>query len=594
MYNFNRIFNTLSIMFLIFKYNKSIIFAKSNLILLLIIWTHSHAIGQYDFSFERSINLNLDNTSHWSVLTNNGKLCKTKMVPSHGENCLCVEKKVLTSESDLYFLSQMIVSNNLKEIKSEILFKIDLKGNFEQNDTISLAIRTFDSEFRPIKEIKEYRSLVDKDKWQEVEITQGVCSKQIMYIFFELTFKGKSKNVVLDNLRLLIDAKPFVNRDNKIDNALVEMVKKYCYPISNFDIRTANISHIFDDKTVVGLGENSHGCHEIQVLRRSIVNDLIETKKFNNIILEDNYFRTHYLNLALHSKDSTQFKSAISGLDYWVNKHQELYKLMNDISFSERLNHVNIYGCDFFLNKAFIKFMTTGNTASVEEIKKFISHFDAMDFRSIFDSDNKGNYWPLEKELFCSIYPNESLTKFQNGMAYKTFDYSLKNFTEYSSTNLGYRSRDKAMFDLGSDIINHKGKSIIIAHNGHIGYYNDRMGNFLKKKYKKKYVTIGFLFYEGSYFASDRGVVEDFPFEAFDETYESIFNKMPYDVFFIDLKEMAKNKALINKLSPRSYYHIGAESHLKNRSINVKSLEHDFDYLIFIKKISPLKPLYDE
>lgn len=570
--------------------NKIIFVKKQSILLFFLLFTHSFNSGQYDFSFERSINLNLDNSSHWSVLTNNGQLCKSNIVPSHGEKCLCVEKKDVTNESNLYFISQMIVSNNLKEIKSEIVFKLDIKGNFEQSDTISLAIRTFDSVFKPIKEINEYRTLVGEE-WQEVEISQEMSSKGVMHIFFEFTFKGQSKNVALDNLRLLIDGKPFINRDIKTDNALIEMVKKYCYPITNFDIRTANISHIFDDKTVVGLGENSHGCHEIQVLRHSIVNELLKTKNFKNVILEDNYFRTHYLNLALHSKDTSQFRSAIDGLDYWVNKHRELYKLMTDISFDDKLNHVNIYGCDFFLNNAFIKFMTTGNTSSAEAINKFILHFDAMNFRSILDNDNKGNNWVFEKELFCSIYPNESLTKFQNEMAFKTFDYSLKNLTEYSITDMQHRNREKAMFDLGSDIINHKGKSIILAHNGHVGYYNDRMGNFLKEKYKKKYVTIGFLFYEGSYFANDSGVVQEFPFKATDETYESIFNKIPFDVFFIDLKEMAKNNGLIKKMSPRSCYEIGARSHLKDLSSSVKSLENDFDYLIFFKKISPLKDL---
>jgi erythromycin esterase-like protein len=167
-------------------------------------------------------------------------------------------------------------------------------------------------------------------------------------------------------------------------------------------------------------------------------------------------------------------------------------------------------------------------------------------------------------------------------MTFKAFDYSLRKFSNKTS-----KFRDEGMFDLTNYIIEHKEKSVIVAHNGHIGCFNDRMGFYLKEHFEKKYVTLGFLFYEGKYAAMDTNELEEFNFKADIATYESLFNQIPYNVFFVDLKKLKENKKLIKKISPRGFYQLGATSQFSVKSFDIINLEEKFDYIIFIKKISP-------
>ncbi len=538
--------------------------------------------GQYNFSFERPFELNMDAPGNWSIYSNSGEFCNISNSSTDCEKCLCLAKKESNSKKKLYFFTQMIVNNNLHEIKNEVLFKIDLRSNFNKNDSLKVVIKIFENDFTVIKESTEYLIPSTFDDWSEYEIRQKVSSDKIMNIFFEFSYLGSSEKVEMDNLRIFIDGKAYNNLEIENDSELAELITNYCYPISNFDIETANISRIFDNKTVVGLGENSHGCQEIQVLRNNIVQHLIKTKHFKNIILEDNYFRTHFLNVALHTNDTLAMLSKVRGLNYWINRHQEMYKLIRDISHYKNNKNINVYGCDFLLNKSFIELMSKGSKSFQDDINKFNTHFSAMDFISILESENGQKDWELEKKLFCSIYPNESLSKFENEMTFKAFDYSLRKFSNKTS-----KFRDEGMFDLANYIIEHKEKSVIVAHNGHIGSFNDRMGFYLKEHFEKKYVTLGFLFYEGKYAAMDTNELEEFNFKADIATYESLFNKIPYDVFFVDLKKLKENKKLIKKISPRGFYQLGASSQFSVKSFDVINLEEKFDYIIFIKKISP-------
>lgn len=552
------------------------------LLTIILALNYFYANGQYNFSFERPFQLNIDAPGNWSIYSNSGDFCNFYKSPSDGEKCMCLTKKEFNSKKKLYFFTQMIVNNNLQEIKNELLFKIDLRSNFDKKDSLKVVIKTFENDFTVIRESTEYLIPSELGDWSKYEIRHEVSSEKIMNIFFEFSYLGSSEKVEMDNLRLFIDGKAYNNLEIENDSDAADLITKYCYPISNFDIETANISHIFDNKTVIGLGENSHGCQEIQVLRNNIVQHLIKKKKFKNIILEDNYFRTHFLNVALQSKDTVAILSSVRGLNYWVNRHLEMYKLIRDISSYQ--NHINIFGCDFFLNKSFIELMSKDSNGSQADISLFKTHFGNMDFRSIIENDNIKEDWRKEKELFCALYPNESLSRFENEMTFKAFDYSLRKFVNKTS-----KFRDEGMFDLASDIIEHKGKSILLAHNGHIGYNKDRMGFLLKEQYGEKYVSLGFLFYEGNYAAMDTEELGEFNFKANDLTYESLFNKLPFDIFFIDLKELAKNKKLNKKFSPRGYYEIGATSEFSVKSFDVINLEKKFDYIIFIKKISPTK-----
>lgn len=547
--------------------------------------SHVCLYSQYNFSFELPIQLNTDSPGNWSVYSSKGVLCQSIGLPSEGEKCLCISKKEPTSKNKLFFFTQMIVKNHLsKEIKNELVFKIDIKSKFDKNDSLKLVIKTFENDYTLIKESTEFLTPSTLDDWSEYEIGQKISSEEVMNIFFEFSYLGQSDVVEIDNLRLIIDEEPYINVENEIDSDMIELISKYCYPINNFDIESANITHFFDNKMIVGLGENSHGCQEIQILRNNIVQTLIKTKDFKNIILEDNFFKAHFLNLALHTNDTIKILSSVRGLNYWINRHLEMYKLILEISSFQNNTDINLYGCDFFLNKSFIEIMSNGSNCSQVDIAKFKTHFGNMDFRSIIERDNTKEDWHKEKELFCSLFPNESLSRFENEMSFKAFDYSLKKFLNKTS-----KFRDEGMFDLASDIIEHKGKSILLAHNGHIGYFKDKMGKLFKEHFGKKYVSLGFLFYEGKYVAMDTEELEEFNFKANDHSYEFLFNQLPYDVFFIDLKELTKNKKLIEKFSPRGYYEIGATSQFTVKSFDVINLENKFDYLIFIKKISPTK-----
>ncbi|MFZ1561288.1 MAG: erythromycin esterase family protein [Saprospiraceae bacterium] len=554
------------------------------LLILFIFFILCKTNAQYNLSFEENIKLrNFVSPGNWVLLGDNIRNKKDSVSPSDGIFNLCIEPLNFSESDNIKIYNSQIIINNDIEVNEDIKFYIDIRGEILKVDSLLLRIKSFDLKFTLLEEtVKTYNANIS-EFWTKYEITQKIKSDRISKIFFEFEFYGKGSKIEFDNVEFYIDDTSFKNSYVKNDIHFMNKMKEYIYPINNYDISSISnkkLLNVLAKSKILSLGENSHGCHEIQKMRSNICKFLIENENFKSIILEENYFKSFFLNEALKDTASESLLiERINGLPYWINKNSEFYELIKYL----RLNgSVSLFGCDIRIFNAMYQILNlnndelTDNTLQTNELKKYVSNL--MSNSSSINIDEA-------KLKMKSFLPIKKLQELDNALIENVY---LQSLIRVKSNNM--ISRDSSMAENVKLIQKYQDKILLLAHNGHISKSNYCTGNFLNTYFKEKFVNIGFTFYSGNYLAKDSESVEVFSLpELPANSFESLFSKFGYDVFLIDLKSLRENIDLYKEFSPRVLLELGASSLRNSLDFRISDLGHDFDYIIFIKEITPSK-----
>lgn len=373
-----------------------------------------------------------------------------------------------------------------------------------------------------------------------------------------------------------------------------------------YSISTELLVRVLDEKKIVAIGEATHGTKDFVDLRLSLIKNLVENLDYKLIVVECDYSSTLAINEYIcYSKGS--LKAALKSMGFWIFNNSDFIPTVEWLKAYNKNkaenDKVKLYGCDMqapiiindiisgktILNKP----LSSDGIESLEVLNNFS--------KSKLSKNERDKLDKLKLELNLQIQEITSSEIIVNGLE------TIIQRIDHKIIGPGrdqYEFRDKAMAANFDRIYKQAGacKTILLAHNGHIGKTRNQpglkvsLGGELFKKYGTTYYALGTSFYRGEVSAVDRATKK---FKAFyveqnnKKFIEYTFNKLKMNNFLLDF-ESAKQDTYIDSWlrKPLVARSIGAAFSLSNsdeQNTSITMVPYEtYDGLIFLKNTNAL------
>lgn len=257
---------------------------------------------------------------------------------------------------------------------------------------------------------------------------------------------------------------------------------------------------LFDEKRIVGLGEATHGTSEFTIIRKKLIQYLVEKKGFNTFILEADYSGCIRINRYIHG-ESDDVIAALKEVQYWVwNTHEmvELIEWMRQYNTTHPEN-IQFIGCDMQsiyddklaiprilqqdsndVNAKLIFSEIQGKTNDTATLKTAYSRWNnfytALDLSKYNDHEKK--QWNLINQSLQHYFEHKFLDK---------RDYNYRDSCMAATINTYLYMYPNA-------------KCVYFAHNAHVARFSapfkrsftfKSTGTFLNERWKNEYAAVG-------------------------------------------------------------------------------------------------------
>ncbi|MGG1940149.1 erythromycin esterase family protein [Paenibacillus polymyxa] len=400
-------------------------------------------------------------------------------------------------------------------------------------------------------------------------------------------------------------------------NQITEWLEMHAKPL-----KTTNSTASFNDlkplknmvgsASIVGLGEATHGAHEVFTMKQRIVNYLVSEKGFTNLVLEegwdralelDRYVLTGKGNPSQHLSPVFNTKEMLDLLS-WIRQYNANPKHKSKV----RIIGMDIQSVNENVYNNIIEYIKRNNSDLVprveEKIKGLIPVTKDMNTFESLTKEEKEKYISDAKQISALLEQNKS---YLNGKS-KEFTWIKQNarIIEQFTTMLGGTSPDKpsdfylkhdiAMYENAKWTEEHLGKTIVWGHNGHVSktnmipfIYPKVAGQHLAEYYGERYISIGTSVYKGQYNVyNNDGEFGPYGILKSDDpnSYNYIFGQVKKDQFFIDLRKAnGVTKTWLNE-QHQIFAGITKEGPAIPKTVDI-SLGKTFDILVQIQKVSP-------
>lgn len=318
------------------------------------------------------------------------------------------------------------------------------------------------------------------------------------------------------------------------------------------------------NKTIVALGEGTHGTKEFNIIRSDISKELIQKHNFRIIAFEGAFGDSYFLNKGINSDQDIKKVMKEYLLSIWQTKEFEnLFKWIRNYNKSTQ-DKIIISGFDvnYLANSTVI--LENNNLKNNEEYSSLVKILQnkATIIDNAWTSSNDSTYIVDMKNLIKSGTEGYRITRkvdsifmdkldIDSKLSLKNLELGFENFYRASKEDYNF-DRDSAMAE---NIINiqqlYNKKMIVVAHNGHISNKPTLitgMGVFLKTKYKDKYYALATFSSEGTYSAMKDNIdtknnkfsTYNFP-PILNNSWELEMNKSNLENFFVSFKEEKNN-----------------------------------------------------
>ena len=436
-----------------------------------------------------------------------------------------------------------------------------------------------------------YSRLTGDNDWTQVSV-KVIIPNNAKTFYFGGSFPGEGI-VWFDDLKIVIN--PAFK--NALSQDEISLLRKYVYPLRTFepdggDTKDLKIlDNLIGTSKVVGLGENSHGSSEIFKLKNRLIQYLAVNNSFDIFSVEACMPESYKVNDYI-TKGEGDPKKLISNMYFWTVRTEEM---LNMVEWMRRFNQptprIWYTGFDMQYYKGAINELFGAYQGDLEMETKI------AELKKKVDEDS-------------GIIQIEPLLLFiQNCVETATFPPSQKAWLQQmiqiirqvvlfwaevdGKTGNSTLFRDKFMAEnvMWIKEQNPSSKLILWAHNMHIMRAGTLlMGNHLAKELNNDYVSFGFTFFEGSFYANGSRAHGSYDaITAYPGTMEYLLNQLNEPIFILDLKKIKsdnhKDTQWLN-----DYLTYRDEDELGDRKAShfiYRKIVNDFDYLIFIKKSTP-------
>ncbi|QKJ31543.1 erythromycin esterase family protein [Mucilaginibacter mali] len=389
---------------------------------------------------------------------------------------------------------------------------------------------------------------------------------------------------------------------------LTEAIDKQLIPLTTTDpgddlSDLAKLKPLLKDKTIIGIGEATHGTHEFFTMKHRMLQFLVKEMSIKTFVIEGDMAGTEYMNnYVLNSKGDLNAGIYGMGLGVWMR--QEFVDMVNWVKAYNATqtpeNKVRFYGCDMQYGTFAIKILKD----ELSRLGRFTPEMEA-------GAPGFNKYTPSltgkEKAAMRNTVAKLAEVKFTDGdtALFNRCVRELQQVTGYidaASTFFPAKQdeyRDKCMAENVEYLNNHTGqnKMMLWAHNAHIGK-NDgsdgrkRMGMWLSPNFKDKYYAMGFDFNAGSMLSYDgklhKNVAVEMPVAKTGSS-GAVFAQCSVPNFILDFKTASADPVIntfLNASIPSSFYGASYSTGETPHYVTHK-LAAAYDAMIFIRDTRP-------
>jgi len=352
-----------------------------------------------------------------------------------------------------------------------------------------------------------------------------------------------------------------------------------------------SLSKLFNKSKIISLGEVTHGASSIFKMKHRIIKYLKNCCDYNIFSIEASMPEAYKINDHVLTGEGNP-KQLISDMKFWTWNTTELLDLVR---------WMREYNCE---NKDKIQFTGFDMQFFEGEVEALLEFSKSIKSSYLSNRINelelllytiKGKKKRKKKYIDDKEKANKLITIIKKDIE-KNYGFHMK--AEWGKLNLNlinqyvnstsYFDRDLFMSENIKWIVNQnpESKFILWSHNGHANEKEKSMGGYLNDFYgDDEYLSIGFLFYEGSYTAYNRqiGRLDSIKSQKpYIGSYEYFFNLANTPMFALDLRNLPQKNILNKQLFYRA---VGSTK--VHREFRISDLKNDFDIVVFIKKSYP-------
>ncbi|ASJ56404.1 erythromycin esterase [Brevibacillus sp. IT-7CA2] len=369
------------------------------------------------------------------------------------------------------------------------------------------------------------------------------------------------------------------------------------------------LKEMIGSASIVGLGEASHGMHEIFTMKHRIVQYMVTELGFTNLVLEENWGKglmldqyvltgkghpDKILSPVFNNKEMTQMLEWIR--DYNANpKHPNKVRVigmdqkkLDEHVFNKISDYIQQYHPDLIsqLNDKMKELISaTKDEESFEKLPKDEKEKHLSNARSIIEllEKNKANAGKQKEAYAWALHSARIIEQFIHML-------SAEQQPEF------FLRHDIAMYENAKWTQEQWGKTIVWGHNGHISktntlpfVYPEMSGQHLAKHYGDKYVSIGTSIHSGSYnVVNESGKFGPYGTVRIDDpnSINYTVGQVKHDQFFVDLRKASGSvKTWLDETRPlfAGITKLGPEVPLFVDAAFGKT----FDIFFYIKKVTP-------
>ncbi|MED2792133.1 erythromycin esterase family protein [Bacillus wiedmannii] len=399
-------------------------------------------------------------------------------------------------------------------------------------------------------------------------------------------------------------------------NPIVKWLEEHAKPLKTTN-PTASLNDLKPLKdmvgsaSIVGLGETTHGAHEVFTMKHRIVHYLVSEKGFTNLVLEegwdkalklDRYVLTGKGNPNQHLSPEFNTKEIVNLIN-WIQEYNADPKHKSKV----RVIGMDIQSVSKNIYNNITEYVRRNNPKLLpsleEKIKDLIPVTKDINIFSGLTKENKEKYISDAKQINALLEQNKN-TLNGNSKEFAWIKQTARIIEQFTTMAASFPDNpsdfflkhDIAMYENVKWTEEHLGKTIVWAHNGHVSktnmipfIYPKVAGQHLAEHYRKRYVSIGTSVSEGRYnvYNSNRefgsyGILKsDDP-----NSYNYTFGQVKNDQFLLDLRKAnGITSTWLNEKHP-IFSGITTEGPDIPKTVDI-SLGKSFDILVQIQKVSP-------
>lgn len=410
------------------------------------------------------------------------------------------------------------------------------------------------------------------------------------------------------------------------NKTLVRSIKAYAHPLTGTNPTIADsdltfLQDVLNDKTVIGLGESTHGTKEFFQMKHRILKYLVEEMGYRVFAMEANFSECNAINdYILYGKGDSE--EALRGIYFWTwNTVEvlEMIKWMRQYNMGKTdIEKIHFWGFD-------MQYAPGAAKAVKYDLKNLQINY--TEYQTMLDSFASSRYYMYRMDSSAKSIALEHLKNlrkysiiYKDGFIKNTSEreYSLHcqhiNIMLQAVENMvaenGYR--DSCMAENIKWIANFEEtkKIVLWAHNAHINKWKVnttsdeyQMGFWLNKLYGNKYYAIGFDFNSGSFRAKTDNfgnpnhkstVIEYSIHKKVKQSSNNVFSKTQIPIFFLDYKSANEDPNINNFLSTETKTKIISALYLpkwEKSYYHKQILNKTYDATIYINKTTASVPI---